>query len=69
MERLYLQLTRSKYKFKHRFKIKSVIANVFMEAMTAQEHTEYRAKMRDMKTQQERKAYRLEHQKNAMKGA
>lgn len=37
--------------------------------MTPQEHTEYQNKMRSMKTQQERDAYRLQHHKQMQERA
>jgi hypothetical protein len=39
------------------------------QLMTPQERTEHRAKMRNMKTQQEREAFRLEHHKKMQERA
>ena len=39
------------------------------QLMTPQEHTEYQNKMRSMKTQQERDAYRLQHHKQMQERA
>ncbi|HQT27649.1 MAG TPA: hypothetical protein PLK99_13830, partial [Burkholderiales bacterium] len=39
------------------------------QLMTPQERTEYRAKMRSLKTRQEREAFRLEHHKQMQERA